>query len=263
MIKYQTYNILIEMETCMGKLVGVIGGMGPVATQLFYKMITDMTLAQCDQEHLNLIIYSDASIPDRTTAILNGDYNHIYAQLLADAKMLEGNGCAAICIPCNTAHFFADMIQSELRIPIIHMIKETSEKVAKEAGDGKVAILGTDGTIKTELYQHQLKQVGVEGFILPKDMQEIVMYEIYDRVKKGKPGDERQWDILDGFLNKSGCKNAILACTELSVIKEELFLSDFYIDPMQILARAAIEFSGKSIIEKALERVNEKDSFNI
>ena len=86
----------------MSKLIGIIGGMGPMASQLFYKMVTDMTEASCDQDHLNMIIYSDASMQDRTSAILNGDYAKIHNQLLADAKILEKSGCEAIGVTCNT-----------------------------------------------------------------------------------------------------------------------------------------------------------------
>lgn len=231
----------------MSKLIGIIGGMGPMASQLFYKMVTDMTEASCDQDHLNMIIYSDASMKDRTSAILNGEYTEIHDQLLADAKILEQSGCEAIGITCNTAHFFADMIKDEINIPIIHMVQETVDQVAQKAKGEKVAVLATDGTIQTKLYQDRLEKVGVVPFILPEDMQKIVMYEIYDRIKKGKPCDFEKWAVLDKFIKDANCKNAILACTELSIIKEEIHLDDFYVDPMKVLAAKVIEFSGKKL----------------
>lgn len=231
----------------MSKLIGIIGGMGPMASQLFYKMVTDMTEAACDQEHLNMILYSDASMPDRTSAILSGEYDGVYEQMLSDAKTLEKSGCDAIGITCNTAHFFADQIEDKIQIPIIHMIRETAAKAGERAKGEKVAILATDGTIKTKLYQTRLQQAGVEPFVLPEDMQKIVMYEIYDRIKNGKPCDKTQWDVLDRFIKEAGCKNAILACTELSVIKEEIHLDAFYIDPMRVLAGKIIQFSGKKL----------------
>lgn len=229
----------------MSKLIGIIGGMGPVASQLFYKMVTDMTEADRDQDHVNMILYSDASMPDRTAAILSGEYEKAYSQLLSDAKILEKSGCKAIGIPCNTAHFFADMFKDKIGIPIIHMIRETAEYVSEKARGEKVAVLATDGTIKTGLYQKALEKVGVEPFILPADMQKLVMYQIYDRIKNGKGCDVGQWNVLDKYIKDAGCRSAILACTELSVIKEEIDLDDFYIDPMRILAGKVIEFSGK------------------
>ena len=102
----------------MDRKIGLIGGMGPMASQLFYKMVTEMTDAQCDQDHVNMIIY----------------------KMLSDAKALEDCGCQAIGITCNTAHFFGDMIAEEIHVPLIHMIRETVKTIAKECPSGKAAI---------------------------------------------------------------------------------------------------------------------------
>ena len=74
----------------MNKKIGVIGGMGPMASQLFYKMITEKTEAEKDQDHVNLVLVSDASMPDRTSAILAGDYDEVSEKLLKDAKIQIG-----------------------------------------------------------------------------------------------------------------------------------------------------------------------------
>ena len=65
----------------MDKKIGVLGGMGPMASQLFYKLVTEKTAADCDQDHVRMVIYSDASMPDRTGAILSGEYDKVYSQL--------------------------------------------------------------------------------------------------------------------------------------------------------------------------------------
>lgn len=70
------------------KVLGVIGGMGPLATQVFYKRIIDRTEAACDQEHIDMIILNHASMPDRTAAIRTGDTAEVFSRLLADAKCL-------------------------------------------------------------------------------------------------------------------------------------------------------------------------------
>ena len=95
----------------MKDAIGVIGGMGPLASQLFYKMITEHTAAECDQDHVPLLILSDVTMPDRTGAILDGKYDAPYNRLMEDAKFLEEYGCTAVVVTCNTAHFFMDMIE--------------------------------------------------------------------------------------------------------------------------------------------------------
>ena len=102
-------------------ILGVLGGMGPQATNTFYQRIIDRTQAETDQEHLRVLIWSDAKIPDRTAGILGtpDQAEAVYAALLAGAKLLEGAGCTVLAIPCNTSHYFADRLQAQLHIPII------------------------------------------------------------------------------------------------------------------------------------------------
>lgn len=219
--------------------------MGPMASQLFYKMITEHTKAEKDQDHVNLMLLSDASMPDRTAAILSGSYDSPYRQLLEDARLLEQCGCRAIGITCNTSHFFADMIADQLTIPLIHMIRETAKAVAGRGCGGIVGIMATDGTIQTGLYQKALSDVGVESFTPTERIQRAVMYQIYDRIKNGQSYDAPGWQRIEAAYREAGCSNVLLACTELSVIKSEEGLDDWYVDPMEILARKVIEFAGK------------------
>lgn len=224
---------------------GIIGGMGPMATELFYKMLIEKTDAPCDQDHMNTIILGHATMPDRTGAILSGDQKqigHVCDLLLQDAQILESLGCKAIGVTCNTAHYFIDKISDKVGIPFIHMIKETAAKAAGLTNGGKVGILATDGTIKTGLYQTALENEGAVPCVLDAEGQSYVMHEIYDCVKAGKPADMDMWKKIDDQLKELGCQVALLACTELSVIKADNNLPDFYLDPMEVMADKALEF---------------------
>lgn len=234
----------------MENILGIIGGMGPMATDLFYKMLIENTEASCDQEHINTIILGHAAMPDRTGAILSGSDEQIkdvYEKMLADAKFLEKSGCKAIAVTCNTAHYFVNMVEKEVKIPFIHMIRETAKEAARMYPGGKIGILATDGTVRTGLYQDALSSEGIEPYVLTAENQKLVMHEIYDCVKSGKPADMESWAKIDAELHKAGCKGALLACTELPIIKENENLSDFYIDPMKIMALRAIEFMGYNL----------------
>lgn len=220
-----------------------------MATQLFYKLMTEMTAAECDQDHVNMVILSDASMPDRTKSILSGDYDAVEAKMLEDARTLENCGCQAIGITCNTAHFFAERITPKLKVPIIHMIKETAAAIAEKNPGVKVAILATDGTVQSGLYQKHLKTMNLQPYTPPEDIQAKVMYQIYSRIKKGLPYDEEVWTEIEKDIKKAGCERAIMACTELSVIKADNHLSDYYIDPMVVLAEKMIIFSGHQLKE--------------
>ena len=229
-------------------MLGIIGGMGPMASAVFYDMISSKTDASCDQENLNLILLSHAGMPDRTRAILSKDeaqIEEVRSKLYADAIFLQNAGCTAIAVTCNTAHYFVNMIEGELDIPFIHLIRETAEAVASEFGARKVAVLATDGTIETRLYQDELSKRGVIAFTPKAEVQALVMHEIYECIKSGKPADEEIWQKIEEYVKAEGCEAAVLACTELSVVRKELSLGSFYFDPMDIMAERCLDFYEK------------------
>lgn len=229
-------------------MLGIIGGMGPMASAVFYDMISSKTDASCDQENLDLILLSHAGMPDRTRAILSKDEAQIEAvrsKLYADAMFLQNAGCTAIAVTCNTAHYFVNMIEGELDIPFIHLIRETAEAVASKFVAKKVAVLATDGTIETRLYQDELSKRGVIAFTPKAGVQALVMHEIYECIKSGKPADEEIWQKIEEYVKAEGCEAAVLACTELSVVRKELSLGSFYFDPMDIMAERCLDFYEK------------------
>ena len=229
-------------------MLGIIGGMGPMASAVFYDMISSKTDASCDQENLDLILLSHAGMPDRTRAILSKDeaqIEEVRSKLLADAMFLQNAGCTAIAVTCNTAHYFVNMIEGEIDIPFIHLIRETAEAVASKFGAKKVAVLATDGTIETRLYQDELSKRGVIAFTPKAEVQALVMHEIYECIKSGKPADEEIWQKIEEYVKAEGCEAAVLACTELSVVRKELSLGSFYFDPMDIMAERCLDFYEK------------------
>lgn len=226
--------------------LGVLGGMGPQATQVFYQYVLDRTSAACDQEHLPALILSDTLIPDRTQAILSGNTEPTYRRLLSDAKMLEDCGCTVIAIPCNTSHYFVDRLQKEIGVPILHMIRETARRLSGQ-GKRRPGILATDGTIRTGLYQKECAAFGLEAAAPGADIQRLVMSVIYDEIKRGERGSREKFARIDRALNAMGCDCAILACTELSVFRAYHSPPPFYVDAMEVLAELSIVRCGKQL----------------
>lgn len=219
--------------------LGVLGGMGPQATNTFYQFIIDRTEAQADQEHVNALILSDSDMPDRTAAILSGDTEPVYRRLLSDAKLLEQAGCTVIAVPCNTSHFFLDRVQEQIQIPILHMIRETA-KVLSAQRRTRPGILATDGTIRTGLYQKEFAAFGIHAVIPSREAQRQVMSLIYDDVKAGRDGNPQLFSAVHRDLLAQGCDCGVLACTELSVFASQHHLPPFYTDAMAVLAEQAV-----------------------
>ena len=222
----------------MKNSLGIIGGVGPLASSYLYEMITTRTKALKDQDHIDIILFSHASIPDRTAYILGESADSPYPYLLKDCQTLEKLGASIIVIPCNTSCYFHEELQKNVGIPVNNMVKDTVNYISNQ-GLKKVAIMATTGTIKSNLYQKELKKNNIE-YVLPN--QDKVMSLIYDYVKAGKKVPKNVWDDVINNLEVDGI---ILGCTELSVLKKEFNLDSKFIDPLEVETMLILKYFGK------------------
>ena len=226
------------------KIIGILGGMGPLATLHLFRKIIESTPAKKDQDHLRIIIDNNPKIPDRTQSILNSD-KKIISHLIESAKNLEMGGAHCIVIPCNTSHCYLEEIQKNITIPVLNMIRLTLESINNDRRD--IGLLATNGTLKKKVYQEYDAQQNINWITLNETEQKILMNLIY-KIKAGK----RYQDSRDTFrkllssLKKKGAESIILACTELSLFKD-MFDHEFkLIDPIETVALEAIKLA-KSI----------------
>ncbi|MGI6203934.1 MAG: aspartate/glutamate racemase family protein [Anaerovoracaceae bacterium] len=237
------------MKAMEGNFLGVIGGMGPLATDVFYRMVIDNTKAERDQDHIDMLILSHSSMPDRTASIKSGNTEDVIRKLCGDAEFLEKAGARCIAIPCNTSHSFLPEIEASVDIPVINMIAEAAKAAAARCSDpgAKVGVMGTDGTVKMGLYQKALESEGLTPVIPSEENQKRVMSIIYDGVKAGRPVDPLDFEKIEAELISKGCECAVLGCTELSSYRVIEGLSDYFVDAMEAAARAAITECGKEL----------------
>ncbi len=226
------------------KLLGVLGGLGPLSSAYFYELVTRHTKVERDQDHIDMIISSRASTPDRTAFILGRSDEDPVPYMVEDAVRLEKYGADAIVIPCNTAHHFIGEVRKSVSVPVPSIITETCEYV-RDKGKKKAAILATEGTVKSRSYQHEFERIGLEWAVPDPAGQAILMDIIYGDVKRGVIPQRDKLDRVAEPLRQAGCDCAILACTELSLLKRELGDDPFYIDSLHVLAEYAIKLFGR------------------
>lgn len=232
--------------------LGVLGGVGPLATIYFAELVIRCTDAATDQEHVSMIILNHAAIHDRTNYILDRSEPNPLPQMIGDAKTLEKAGADYIVIPCNTAHFFYDEIQNAVDTHIINIIEETVLHIKNSLPDAKkVGILATKGTLVSGAYQNMLEKHGLDFAVPDETDTEKLMEIIYDQVKAGKSVDiEAFWRIINN-LKKAGCDCVVLGCTELSIIYRDYSIADeTIVDSLLTLAKKSIELCGKKIKTK-------------
>ena len=140
------------------KSLGVIGGLGPMASAYFLERLIDMTDAKTDQDHLDVILFDRPAVPDRTAYLL-GKGESPLPRMQETARTLESLGASCVAIPCVTSHALYGELAAAVAVPILHMVEETAAYL-KRAGIHKAGILATDGTVRTRLFQDALARDG-------------------------------------------------------------------------------------------------------
>lgn len=221
------------------KRLGIIGGLGPMATAYFFQLIIEMTNAGRDQEHIEIFIHNRPQIPDRTQYILGNGGENPLPELVEAGKGLVRQGAEVIAMPCVTAHFFQQVMEEEIQIPVLNAITETAEYLKLENID-KVGIMATDGTVQSKLFQRILEENGIQCFLPDAEGQEEVMYLIYQNVKAGKPMEMNRFNRVSKQLFDQGAKVILLGCTELSMAKKNHGIGQGFLDVLEVLARKAV-----------------------
>lgn len=223
-----------------GGMLGVLGGMGPMATVDFLRKLVEATPADRDQDHLGVIVAQAADIPDRTRAILDGGADPLPAMTVA-LRRLEAAGAARIAIPCNTAHHWHGALQALTPVPILHIVDAVAEALLQAGGAaGPVGLLATDGTLRTGLYPRRLARHGVT--CRAPDDQAAVMRAVR-LVKAGRIADARPlFQTQADALLAAGCRRVVMACTEipLALASPDEPLRAVLLDATDALARACV-----------------------
>ena len=207
----------------MKKTIGILGGMGPMATADLLRKITAATKADCDNEHIRVFIDSNAAIPDRTAAILHGGPDPV-PEMVSALRNLDKCGADCILVACNTAHWFVPRLQQETKATILDMPAITAKSCAERCPGKRAAVLATTGTLDVGLYNRALEKEGVD-FLLPDEAERAeIMRFIYGVVKASKPipPEEAAWERLLNALRERGADYFILACTELPILTQKI-----------------------------------------
>ncbi len=223
-----------------GKIIGIIGGMGPEATIDFMKKILKNTPAKADEEHLHMLVDNNPQVPSRVKAIF--EEGESPGPTMAEmARNLVKWGAELLVIPCNTAHFYVGEVIAAVDVPVLNIIDETIEKL-KQNDIKEVALLASSAVLKTRLYNGKLEEAGIKLILPSQPYQEKIMEAIFD-VKSGDIETAVQkTDYVLKHIVEKGAKAAILGCTELPIVIEHLKCEALqFFDTSEILAKAVVE----------------------
>jgi len=228
-------------------LIGVLGGMGPLATIDFLHKILKATPASSDQDHVPIIVSSIPQVPDRTAAF-RGDGASPLAAIVESGRHLARAGVELIVMPCNTAHIWFSDIQRALGLPMMHLVDAALDEAGAVAGPGAtIGLLCTDATLASGLYVNRTQsRPGSDiRWTLPtaNEMLELVM----PGIKAVKAGDLVQGtELLHTAalaLARRGAQALILGCTEVPLVLGPHNSPVPVVDATAALARQVVEWS--------------------
>ena len=225
------------------KTIGILGGMGPLATADLFSQIIARTRARNDNEHIPVLIDSNTRIPDRTAALLHGGESPC-KEMVRSALRLEHMGADFLIMPCNTAHGFYQEIVAYTNLPLVNMIEETALEIVRQ-GIRRVGLLATDGTLRTGIYSEMFKKHAIDFLEPDANEQTAVMDLIYKGIKAGN----YSLDLSDFYrtlqgMEERGVEAFVLGCTELPIAFEKFAIPNRAINPTAILAKRAIVLAG-------------------
>jgi len=219
------------------KVVGVLGGMGPLATADFYTKLVRLTPARADQDHLRVLIDSNPKIPDRTAA-LRGDGPDPTEALVATARGLERAGADLIAIPCNSAHAYLHQIRRSVGIPVLDIMEEVAAAAAALVPRPRAAgVLATSGTLEARLYHRALASRGIDVVEPAAVEQERVTAAI--RSVKAATVREGVREVAAALIGR-GAEVVVLGCTELPLVADREAIALPVLDATEVLAAAAV-----------------------
>ena len=215
------------------KKIGVLGGMGPKSTVLFYKELIRQCQIQYgavkDGDFPEIVIYS-LPTPDMIRDLEEPD--ELLKILIQGLKELERFGVEFIVIPCNTVHLFFKEMKEAVKIPILSIIEETAKKISLK----KVGILATDTILKTKIYQDGLKKYGIEVVEPKESLTDIIM-----SIKSGKDLDKAKQKLIK-IVEQLETEGTIIGCTDIPVILKQEDTKIRLFDSSKILAESTIKY---------------------
>lgn len=222
--------------------VGILGGMGPMATADLFTKIIECTPVNFDQEHLKIIVYNNPQIPSRIKAIIDGTESPS-EELIRSAQFLEKSGADILAMPCNTAHYWYQDIQREINIKLINMIEKTADYMSSPETNGTIMLFATAATIRTELYQKAFLAKNNSLFVPEPEEQKIISFAI-DQAKAGKVEDNPCLNSLGEIISKyqkAGVTSFIAGCTEIPLLFKHIKRNFCRIDPTLVLAQEVVK----------------------
>jgi aspartate racemase len=201
--------------------LGVLGGMGPLASAHFVRTIYELNCADHEQDMPRVLLDSDPGFPDRTTAIMQGEEEGILRLLASRVTGLIGLGATRIVVPCVTVHHFFERMEPALRAPIVSLVDLTVRELAREPGP-PLLMLATTGTRRAGIFERAPGWDRASGrVIFPSQADQELIHHLIYQLKRGRAA-AAALPAIDALRRRYDCAGIVVGCTEFHFVSQEL-----------------------------------------
>lgn len=222
------------------KKIGLVGGISWVSTIDYYKLINEgvnkklggLQFAECLIYSLNF-----GDIQEKT-------WQNSYELLLNACLSLKKSGIDAIVLCANTAHLYADELEKEVGLPLIHIGTETAKAITQK-NITTIGLLGTQFTMEMDFYKDRLKSFGLQVLIPEKqETRDYIQYVLKEELGRGivTPESKQNYIKIANELISRGAQGIILGCTEIPMLIDQSDFSVPVFDTTKIHTEAIVDF---------------------
>lgn len=200
--------------------IGILGGMGPLASAEFVKTIYEYGCGEREQDLPIVLMDSDPTFPDRTQSLLAGDYELLLSRLNESLNRLREFGASRIVICCVTIHYLLPKLMPELRRSVISLLDVIFALVAKDPKQHLMVC--TTGSRRLQIYeQHESWRLVKDRIIMPDETDQTLIHDAIYRIK-GNNDISQMILLLESLLSKYDTDSLIAGCTEVHLLAKHL-----------------------------------------
>jgi aspartate racemase len=201
------------------KKIGILGGMSPESTALYYEHITrTYTARHGDFGYPEVLIYS-VSFQKYVNWQRNGEWREAARDMAASFERLRAAGADFGLIATNTMHYVFDEVRQAVGMPLVSIVDATVEAI-QAAGLNSVGLLGTTFTMRERFFLGGLERAGIEALVPEPEAQPRIHEIIFGELCRGEIRPESHQVFLDAIagLRSRGARGIILGCTEIPLL---------------------------------------------
>ncbi|WOR15873.1 amino acid racemase [Hyphomonas sp. FCG-A18] len=204
-------------------LIGLIGGVSPEATHIYYRLLNDHARRHQGGQHSAQVLFYMLDYGTMYGHYKAEDWPAFTTEVVAAAQSLKAGGATAIAITSGTTHVAAKAAGEATGLPVIHMLDSLSEAMTMQ-GSNRPLLLGTPWVMSGDFFAPELAQRYSGTPIIPStEDRELVGRVIFDELVNGVVKDSSRAAMSDLVARYAtqGADGVILGCTELCMILEQ------------------------------------------